>query len=302
MRLPWWFWLAYADVKFWYVSVPAAVALALIAWFGAAWLGGARWVLAAAVVLLALPFPAAAFVVIYQTFDATRFWRNLDVAETIAGLPMPAGSRVHFADKAHSIPMSIELPHVTEISGMRLTGLLQPLRKWREHGTVWGGILAEDQWLDGLPCRAGPYAFDRSGGIIFDDAGVVYRCTLAAEHDLFGLKLPRGTTVTRGDDGKPWDFLLPADAGAYVPALATTAPAGVTLSVANDGRLTRIGSGHGQTIVVRSVPLNTKSFELRGEVVVSELAQPFAVSGEVRPAGSAVRVNLETGVVSATIE
>src|SRR5216684_4176165 len=107
MRLPWWFWLAYADVKFWFATIPVAIALALAAWYGARWLGGLRWVLIVVVALLALPFPAAAAIVIFQKFDATRYWRTLEVAETIAGLPVPAGSKVRFADKKHSIPVSI---------------------------------------------------------------------------------------------------------------------------------------------------------------------------------------------------
>jgi hypothetical protein len=89
--LPWWFWFAVAVVKFWFVAIPLAIALALAARYGAPWLGGMRWILIATVVLLALPFPAAALVIIYQTFDATRYWRTLEVAETVGGLPVPAG-------------------------------------------------------------------------------------------------------------------------------------------------------------------------------------------------------------------
>ena len=68
------------------------------------------------------------------------------------------------------------------------------------------------------------------------------------------------------------------------------------------GRLVRIGSGHGQTIVVRGVPLNSKNFELQGEVVVSELADAFAVAGETWPLGTKVRVDLSTGVATVTVE
>jgi hypothetical protein len=121
MRLPWWVWLAYADVKFWFLTIPLAIALGLAGWYAAPWLGGLRWVLIAAVILLALPYPAAAAVFIFQTIDSTRYWRTLEVAESIAGLPVPVGSKVRFADKKHSIPVSIELPPVTEISGLRLT-------------------------------------------------------------------------------------------------------------------------------------------------------------------------------------
>jgi len=96
-------------------------------------------------------------------------------------------------------------------------------------------------------------------------------------------------------------LLLPANAGVYIPALATTAPPGVTLSIANDGRLLSIGSGHGQTIRVRGVPLNSKAFMLRGEIVASELAEPFAIAGETLPAGTAVRIDLTTGTVAVAV-
>jgi hypothetical protein len=86
--LPWWFWFAVAVVKFWFVAIPLAIALALAARYGAPWLGGMRWILIATVVLLALPFPAAALVIIYQSFDATRYWRTLEVPERVGGLPV----------------------------------------------------------------------------------------------------------------------------------------------------------------------------------------------------------------------
>lgn len=96
-------------------------------------------------------------------------------------------------------------------------------------------------------------------------------------------------------------LLLPAGVGVYIPALAAMAPGGVTLEVASDGRLVRIGSGHSQTIV-RGVPLNSKTFELHGEIVVSELAAPFVVASEARPAGTKVRIDLATGEVVVSSE
>jgi hypothetical protein len=296
-QLPWWFWLAYADVKFWFVTIPLAITLALATWYAPPWFGALRWVLIAAVVLLALPFPGAAAVIIYQSFDVTRYWRTLKVAESISGLPVPAGSKVQFADKTQSVPVSIELPHISEIRGMRLTDTLRPWRRRGDTVTYWGGNLATDQTLDGLPCRAGRYPFDRAGGIIFNDAGIIYRCTLATEHELFGLKLPPGTTVSRGNEEESWSLLLPAGSGVYIPALASMAPGGVTLDVTKDGRLVEIGSGHGQTIVVRGVPLNSKRLVLHGEIVWSELAETFAVAREMRPSGTPVRIELATGNV-----
>jgi hypothetical protein len=291
-----WIWLAYIDVKFWFLTVPAAIVLAMVGWHGADWLGGLRWAAYSAAALLALPFPAAAWVLVIRKIDADAHWRRLDRDETVAGLQLPAGSRIRFHDKAHASVDSIDLPYVTDILGMRLVGSLKRYDKWGDIDQVWSGTLAEDQPVNGLPCRARAVLCEKDT-FVFDQDGIVQRCTLAA-HDLLGLKLPPRTTVLeRGNDNKPWRLLLPPDAGVYIPALATTAPPGVTLSVANDGRLEGIGSGHGQTIIVRGLPLNSMNFDLQGEQVVSELAEPFFVAGEMRQAGTGVRIDLPTGTL-----
>jgi hypothetical protein len=299
LNLPWWFWLAVFDVQFWFVTIPAAIVLAVVGWYGALWLGGMRWVMFGAAVLLALPFPAAAVAIaIAEIIDSATYWRTLDRDETVAGLELPAGSRIRFGDKAHSTVSSIELPHVTDIRGMRLVGQLRRYSNWRDTHLIWSGTLADDQRVDGLPCRGGAVGPDKDS-FVFNGDGSVQRCTLAAAHELFGLKLPPGTTIMgRGNDNKPWTLMLPPDAGVYIAALATTAPPGVTLSVASGGRLEGITSGHGQTIIVRGVPLNSKNFRLQGEQVVSELAEPFLVAGEMRSGGTEVRIDLPSGNVS----
>jgi len=195
--LPWWFWLGVGIVKYWYITIPLAITLAWAAWHGETSLGGIRWVLIAAVVFLTLPFPAGALIVLYQSYDATRFWRTLDTAETISDLPLPTGSKVQFADKAHTIVVSIELPHATEILGMRLTGTLTPWKRQGNAVTHWGGDLHGYQIIDGLPCRGGPYPNDKSGGVVFDSTGKIHRFTLGAPHELLGLKLSPFTTVWR---------------------------------------------------------------------------------------------------------
>jgi len=308
--LPWWFWWGYADVKYWIITVPAAIALGLIGWYGADWLHSLRWIAFGAAILLALPFPLAGALVVFQDIGIARRKaareRLLDRDETVAGLALPAGSRIHFSDEAHTSLVSIDLPHATRIRGALVAGALE----WSHVQKIWSGTLARDQDIGGWPCR-GPDAveFDHHS-VEFDDQGVVQRCQLAREHELLGFTLPRGTTVYRGNDSKPWRFRLPANAGAAISALATSAPPGVTLSVANDGRLAAIGSGHGQMIVVRGVPLSTMryvrsgeysvaaSLYIRGDHVVAALAEPFAVAGEMQPADTAVSIDLKTGNVS----
>jgi len=283
-------WFVYLDIKFWLLTVPAAIVLILLGWRGTDWLRGFRWAAFGVAALLAMPFPTVATLAIIDQIRSARslaaLQRTLDRGETVAGLPLSAGSRIQFRDKAHSSIVSIDLPNATNIRGVHVVGTLI----WRDFSHVWSGTLAEGQRLDGWPCGAGP--------VEFDNDGIVQNCELAAVHELLGFKLPPGTNVTRGNANEPWAFHLPPDAGLPIPTLSATAPAGVTLWVAGDGRVERINSGYGQTIVVRGVPLNSMHFYLRGDQVVASLAEPFAVAGETRPAETGVRIDLSTGAIS----
>jgi hypothetical protein len=60
-------------------------------------------------------------------------------------------------------------------------------------------------------------------------------------------------------------------------------------------------TGHGQTIRVRGVPLNSRAFKVLGSIVASQLAQPFAIAGEALPAGTPVRIDLTTGTVAVAV-
>ncbi len=181
---------------------------------------------------------------------------------------------------------SIDLPRVASILGMSLAGPLV----WNIYTQVWSGTLAGDQRIDGWPCRAGP--------IEFGNSGTVQKCELAEAYTLLGFRLPPGTNVARGNAGQPWALRLPPDAVLAVPELATEVPAGVTLYAAENGRLERISSGHGQTIVVRGVPLNSMNFYVRGGQVVAALAEPFHVAGGIQPAGTGVQIGLTSGAIS----
>jgi hypothetical protein len=288
--LPFWVWFVYFDVAFWFLTAPAAIILLVIGWRRAGWLHGLRWLAFGAAALLAIPFPIAATYIVVGEINAAAnlaaLQRTLDRDETVAGLVLPAGSRILFRDKAHAGVASIDLPGAANIRGMRLAGTLD----WNDYGQVWNGTLADDQRLDGWPCGAGPIAFDIDG--------TVQECKLATAHELLGLTLPPGTDVSRGTEGKPWALRLPEDAGLVVPALSTMAPPGVTLLVTNNGRLETMSSGHGQTIVVRGVPLNSMNLSLRGDQVVAVLAAPFPVAGEMRPADTGVQIDFPSGGIT----
>ena len=117
VNLPPWVWFIYFDIMFWFVSVPTAIALVFIGWYGADRLRRLRWVAFGTAALLALPFPiAGALVVIGEiraAIDLAALERTLDRDETIAGMPLPAGSTIRFGDKAHTSIVSIDLPRAT---------------------------------------------------------------------------------------------------------------------------------------------------------------------------------------------
>jgi hypothetical protein len=292
LDFPFWFIAGYFVVMGWYVSVPAMVVLGLI---GCSAKLARRWRVAAfgTAALLAAPFMAGAvFALIDHAKDKTsralqaELHRTLDHDETVTGLALPAGSEIDFTDQSRSQILSVRLPAVTDIRGVKVTGMLT----WQDFGQVWQGTLAGDQIVGGFPCVAGPVSFDGDGA--------VHECRLAAAHGFLGFTLPPGTTLTRGADPAHWKLQLPNDAGLQIPALAATAPPGATLEVAQDGRLERASSGNGATMVVRGVPLDSMNLFVRGDRVVAPLKEPFAVGGEIRPADTAVSIDLTTGEVA----
>jgi hypothetical protein len=289
---PLWFIAGYLVVVGWYVSVPAIVVLGLVGCFADMARG---WRVAAfgTAALLSAPFVVCAVLAIIDNAKDKRFQadraqlhRTLDHDETVTGLALPAGSDIDFTDKSRSQILSVRLPAVTDIRGVPVTGTLT----WQDSSHVWQGTLAGDQIVGGFPCAAGP--------ISFDSDGAVYECRLAAAHGFLGFALPPGTTLTRGADQAHWKLQLPDDAGLEIPALAATAPAGAALDVTHDGRLERASSGNGATMVVRGVPLDSMNLFVRGDRVVAPLKQPFAVAGEMRPADTAVSIDLTTGDVA----
>jgi hypothetical protein len=286
---PFWFIAGYFVVVGWYVSVPAIVVLGLVGCFADM---ARRWRVAAFGTAALLSAPLLAYAVLTIIDDAkyhrfrTELHRTLDHDETVTGLALPAGSDIDFSDKSRTQINSVRLPAVTDIRGVRVTGTLA----WQDIGHVWQGTLASDQIIGGFPCAAGP--------VIFDDDGAVHECKLAAAHPFLGFALPPSTTVTRGADQAHWKLQLPDNAGLAIPALATTAPPGATLDVTQDGRLERASSGNGATMVVRGIALDSMNLYVRGDRVVAPLKEPFAVAGELRPADTAVSIDLTTGDVA----
>jgi hypothetical protein len=226
-----------------------------------------------------------AFIGIWEVRDwywYVFFDRKLDRDETVAGIPLPAGSVIRFQN-ANRIEY-ITLPSATQIAGIRFAEKVSPA-----FGGGWMGTLAGDQDIGGWPCQGGTFVKTRLDGSPED-------CTLASAHSSFDYELPAGTKLGYWMDN--WFFTLPPDKGLAIKVLDTMAPPGVTLKVAGDGRLTRIGGGTGKTITVRGVPLNAAKVEVDPDSVLGELAEPFAAGGEQFSAGEAIRIRLATGTVS----
>jgi len=288
LHFPFWFIAGYFVVVGWYVSVPAIVVLGVVGRFvdmNRGW----RVAVFGTAALLSAPLVVYAVLEIndnakYRRLQAERH-RTLDHDETVTGLALPAGSDIDFTDKSRTQIRLVRLPVVADIRGVQVTGTLE----WQDFSHAWQSTLAGDQIVGGFPCAA--------GFITFDNDGAVYDCKLAAAHAFLGFALPPGTTVTRGADQAQWDLHLPDNAGLVVPALATTAPPGATLHVTHDGRLERVSSG-GATMVVRGVPLNSMNLYVRGDRVAAALKEPFAVAGEIKPADTAVSIDLTTGDVA----
>lgn len=282
-EFPLWFSLLVLDAEYWPLTVPIALGLAVLGWFGSKWLARIAFTVA---VVVALP-PA-----VYATnlaVDRLVYQRTIYRDQTVAGVPLYAGSKIRFWNHEQTVIDWIELPRVTDISGIPFTGTV-----WRsggEDGPVrWDGTLAADQSIDGWPCSSGAVEINGEGGL--------RRCELATPHAFFDYELPAGTTVNYNPANSTWSWFLPEDNGIALKVLFANAPGGINLQVTNDGRLTGIVSRIDKTVMVRGAPLSTMNINLSGDAVLGQLAQPFEIAGKQQPAGTPVRIDLVAGNVS----
>jgi hypothetical protein len=294
LELPVWalvlFWFAYWVVSYWFISVPGALGLAVLGRYGPRWLGRLRWLSLGAAALLTTPFLLAVMFAlrdgIHSSSVRAELLLALDHDEIVAGLPLPAGSKIWFEDAAHTAIESVELPRPANILGVAFNGRVW----WNVTAKSWNGTLAADQSINGWPCRSGP--------VEIDGEGMPRSCELAAPYTLFGYELPTGTSLSYSSVIDTWSFFIPEDKGLAIKKLSTTAPGGVSLLLTKDGRLKAINSGDGRTIVVHGVPLSTMNINVTDKAVMGVLAEPVVVDGARQPAGTAIRIDLEADAVS----
>jgi hypothetical protein len=87
------FQLLFLDVTFWFLTIPAAIALAVVGWDAPY---GLRWVALGAAALLAAPVPVVGGVMIIDKIKTTAklaaLERSLDRDEAVGGWTLPSGS------------------------------------------------------------------------------------------------------------------------------------------------------------------------------------------------------------------
>ena len=292
VKFPWWGLFGIFDVYFWYLTVPVLVGLVLLGRSPVV-VPALRVAATAVAIVLALPFLIAGVLAVHDWADLRARDRTLAHAETMFGLALPAGTRIYLEDRAQQGFRLIDLPSPVSAGSAMVTGEL----KWDPmFGGRWDATLADDQRVDGWPCRAGAVRFDQNW--------TVQECVLSTTHALFGLALPAGTRVSRGDAKQVWQFNLPADAGVAIPSLTARVPPGAEVWMRGDGRLVHIlNATPQQPIIVHGVPLNKiDDLTPRGDRAVGELWGPVLVAGEMRPTGTAVCIDLGNGSLSLALK
>jgi hypothetical protein len=266
-----------------FFTMPIASGLTVFAVFGPKRLARFRWVAVGLMVVIVIGHGA-----MHEVRERYVYGRKLDRDETVAGVPLPAGSRIRFEDTGFTTIDYIKLPRVTRVAGIPFTGTMRFLHGG-ERPATWSGTLAADQNISGWPCQSGEYV-----QIQLD--GSLYTCRLASAHTFFDYELPAGTAVQHWMD---WYFDLPPDKGLAIKVLDTTAPPGIRIKIASDGRLKTIDPYHashrgdaGKTIVVRGYPLKAVDVEVSPESVTGQLAEPFTIGGVQQPAGTRITINL----------
>ena len=200
LEFPPWVSLAFLGAQYWYALAPAVLALVGIGWFGRALPIALRYVAWSAAGLCAAPFVLLLVLIVGEADGQARraaedraVHRTLTAGETVGTLFLPAGAVLAYSDETHRALVSVALPRPMSIAGILLEGTLEPIID-RE----WSGVLAQDQVIGDLPCRA--------GDLWFTPDGVVTRCTLATDHRLAGYDLPAGAECSHNPVTGRWEF------------------------------------------------------------------------------------------------
>jgi hypothetical protein len=290
---PLWFGVGIFGLTHPYVLGVAVLALAASAFFGRSLSKPMRWAagigagFAAAPLALGLLLIAGDIVGQSQRAAEDRARRRtLTAAETVAGLPLPAGAELVYSDETRDRLQSIELPRPSTVAGLALTGEIAPII-----ADEWSGELAVDQTVGGWPCRAGQ--------VWFTPSGAVTRCLFSAGYRVAGYDIPAGAEGVRNPKTGGYEFQL-SQSGPAMPIIALGAdlPAGGTIVLAADGRLRRLYARHETPMKISGVAL-CDHIVLDATGATGQLAEPAMVDGVQLRAETEVRVELNTGKIAA---
>lgn len=284
-----WIGLGILGLEYWLPVSLAALALGAVAWLGRSlpkplrWSAGILAVLCVAPLALGLELAGGDIVGQAQRAAEERArHRTLVAAETVAGLPLPAGAVLAYSDKTHRILTSVALPGPVTVVGLALAGELEPIT-----AAEWSGVLAKDQTIGDWPCRA--------GDIWFTPAGEITRCVLATGQRLAGYDLPAGAESRRNPSTGGYEFRLSQQGPALpLPALGAELPAGGTLTLAADGKLRRLYAPHETRVTIAGIAL-FDDIVLDDTGATGELAEARKVDSIELPAEAEVRVDISTG-------
>ena len=175
--------------------------------------------------------------------EEARLHETLSAPRTVLDSTLPAGTLVYWTDEARVEFRSLALPGPTRVFGLLLDGALED----QFQSTHWAGSLAEDQTIEGWPCRKGDVEFSYDRHLV--------QCVVAIDHPAFGFVVPAGTQLNFLPEYDDQSFALPADRAMRLPSLEAEAPA-LSEFVINHGIPVNVRVPDGKALVFRSLGLH----------------------------------------------
>jgi hypothetical protein len=226
---------------------------------------------------------------------------TLSQPRTVLDATLPAGTVVQWNDEARVDFRWLQLPRPTRVLGLMLTGSLQDDSQTRR----WEGELAEDQTVEGWPCRKGDVQISYERALA--------DCILASDQKAHGLVVPAGTHLQFNPDYNTEDYLLPADRTMSMPDIGIVVPSGSEVDMRGGLPETVKLQESLKGLSIRGVPLDGEiKWHYRGsddnnnaqvhlkpppDRIDGSLAQLFSCGGKSFPAKAQVKLSMTDNVM-----
>jgi hypothetical protein len=237
------------------------------------------------IVLAVWAVPAAAWTYHLQVLTEPDHYRTLQKSEVIYGVPLPAGAQVNLRRWARRVqwatfttPQAIQgVEYVTQVN---FCG-----------SHVCSGVLARDQDIQGLPCRA------KTDVHFSEETDQLTWCTLARPFARQGVTWPAGTTLQIDSDGSD-SYRLAEDAE---PVLVTglLVHSGLVVEFTPAGQLSEIHRDQSQRgadthLEIGGIFLKSDQyrFESDGTIRGGVLARDAVINGQPMKTGDPVVIPL----------